>query len=344
MTYRLPAEWEKHRATWISWPKNIEDWPEKFEPIPALYAEIVRVLALGEFVEIFCHDETVKAQAQHLLQANHVPKENYRLHILETDRSWLRDSAPTFVKSSEDAKWIEWHFNGWAKYDDYKLDAHVPTIVSNLSKIPLNRAYQQDNKSRFVLEGGAIESNGAGTLLVTEECLLSEIQCRNPVMKKVDYEAAFQKYLGIEKTIWLGRGCVGDDTHGHIDDIARFTTSDTVLLAIEKNRADENFETSHDNLERLKSSSNQSGKKLKVIEVPFPEPIYFNEQRLPASYLNFYISNAAVLVPVFHDKNDLPALKIISEQFPDRPTIGIYARDLVLGLGTLHCLTQPEFE
>jgi agmatine deiminase len=271
-----------------------------------------------------------------------VAKESYRFHILKTDRSWLRDSAPTAIGTGKNMSWIEWKFNAWAKYENFHADAHVPELVSHVSGKPIKKAFRSDTRLPLVLEGGAIETDGQGTLIVTEECLQSEIQCRNPGYSRLDYEKAFKEYLGIEQTIWIVGGCDGDDTHGHIDDVARFVAPGKVLLAFENDSNQHFHQISKQNEAILNSSSDARGQKLEVMRLPMPREIFFGDERLPASYANFYIANKSVLVPTFNDVNDAEALMIIKGAFPEREVIGISAIDLVLGFGTLHCLTQQE--
>ena len=334
--YRFPAEWERHDATWIAWPHHEPDWPGKLGAIPWVYAEIVRALHRHERVEILCHDEDVRAAARVALESHGVDKDGYRLHIVPNDRVWLRDSAPTFVwDDSGSVELMNWQFNGWAKYDNYKRDEQVGAAVEGISGLPRVKATRSDG-SPLVLEGGGIETDGTGSLLVTEEWLLSDVQVRNPGMTREDYEQAFGNCLGITNTIWLGEGCVGDDTHGHIDDIARFSASGVVLLAYEEDPADENHRGSADNLRRLERAGQR------VVKLPYPRPVVMDGQRLPASYANFYIANDVVLVPTFNDRNDRKALEIIAGAFPNRDAIGIHAVDLVWGFGTLHCLTQQQ--
>jgi agmatine deiminase len=340
MSFRMPAEWEAREGTWLTWPHHTDDWPGKFETVAWVFTEIVRILAAGERVEISCKDESACAVAQECLELSHV-EPNYRLHVFPTDRGWMRDCAPTAVYDQSGVlSWVRWDFNAWAKYDNYHLDRKIPELVEKVTGKKLIDALRPDNGKPLVLEGGAIETDGAGTMLVTEECLQSEIQCRNPGLTKSDYEKVFAQYLGIKKTIWLGRGCDGDDTHGHIDDIARFVAPGVILLAVEEDRRDENYEPSHENLKRLESETDASGNKLRIVKLPMPAKILFDGQRLPASYANFYIGSKSVIVPLFNDPNDRLALNVIAEQFPNREVTGIYCRDLVLGLGTLHCLTQ----
>jgi agmatine deiminase len=349
---RFPGEWEPHRATWIAWPHHEPDWPGKLAPIPWVYAEIVRVLAGCERVEVLCHDEDVREDARAKLAAHRVRMERVRLHLVPTNRVWLRDSAPTFVRDANGGLLLaNWRFNAWAKYKNYGRDARVGAAVERITGLarvlpcrPGRRARSlrtaregADEATRVVLEGGAIDANGAGRLLTTEECLLSRVQERNPGLDRGGYERVFAEALGIRETIWLGEGCVGDDTHGHVDDIARFVDRDTVVLAYEEDPADENHRRSRDNAERL---SRVPG--LRCVRLPYPRPVMMDGVRLPASYANFYIANGVVLVPTFNDPNDRIALNALSACFPGRTVVGIHAVDLVWGLGTLHCLTQQE--
>jgi len=340
---RMPAEWEKHDATWIAWPHHEPDWPGKLAPIPWVYAEIVRALSQFERVEILCHNQAVADNARLLLEAHGVKDRSdyYRIHLAPNDRVWLRDSAPTMVYRADGiVELIDWGFNAWAKYDNYSKDADIGKVIERITGFTRTEAKREDNGQRLVLEGGGIEVNGNGMMLVTEEWLLTDIQVRNPGMTAQDYEEAFAKYLGVTDTLWLGEGAVGDDTHGHIDDIARFASKETVILACEPDPSDENHARSADNLRRLKSAA--KSRPLKIVTIPFPRPVMMNGERLPASYANFYVANGAVLVPTFNDPNDRVALNAIAEAFPKRSVIGIHAVDLVWGLGTLHCLTQQQ--
>ena len=341
---RMPAEWEPHRATWIAWPHHEPDWPTKFEPIPWVYAEIARVLAQHEAVEILCPFEETVETAQVCLEAHAVRMDRVRLHVVPTDRVWLRDSAPTgAIDANGRVVLLNWGFNGWAKYDNWKLDARVGPAIEKITGLPRSEPTRADNKGRLVLEGGGIETNGDGLLIVTEEWLLSDVQVRNPGLTRKDYDRAFEKWLGARKTIWLGASCVGDDTHGHVDDVARFVSSDTVVLAVERDPEDENHALSMDNLRRLELAGRDPAiGPLKIAQLPFPKPVKMLGERLPASYANFYIANGVVIVPTFNDPNDLAALRILADLFPGREVVGIHARDLVWGLGTLHCLSQQE--
>jgi agmatine deiminase len=333
---RWPAEWETHDATWIGWPHHEPDWPGKFEAIPWVYAEIVRVLHRYEPVHILCHGEEVREQALRSLRAHGVDLGRCALHLVPSDRVWLRDSGPTGVYGPDGFEWVCWAFNAWAKYDNYAQDSLVARAVARLSGQPAVDAFRPDGEGALVLEGGGIETDGAGTMLVTEEWLLSDQQVRNPGLTREGYESAFREFLGIERTLWLGEGAVGDDTHGHVDDIARFVDPATVVLAFEPDPADENHRRMVDNRRRLELAG------LRVVEIPFPRPVFMDGERLPASYANFYIANGVVVVPTFNDPNDRIALNTLASLFPDREVVGIHAVDLVWGLGTLHCLTQQQ--
>jgi agmatine deiminase len=337
---RWPAEWEPHAATWIAWPHHEPDWPGKLGPIPWVYAEIVRVLHARERVEILCHSEAVRDDAERHLAAHGVTS-NHRLHVVPNDRVWLRDSSPVWVRRDGHLELVNWKFNAWAKYDNYEHDARVGAAVERITGVPRSEPRRPDGQGRIVLEGGAIDTDGAGTLLTTEECLLSPIQERNPGLSREAYERVFRDWLGIRETIWLGEGCVGDDTHGHVDDIARFVAPGVIVLAYEEDPADPNHERSVDNLRRLQLAGGDAGA-LKIVKIPYPRPVVMNGERLPASYANFYIANGIVVVPTFNDANDRAALNALAEVLPDRQVIGIHAVDLVWGLGTLHCLTQQQ--
>jgi agmatine deiminase len=342
--WRMPAEWEPHRGTWIAWPHFEPDWPGKLAPIPWVYAEIARVLANHEAVEILCHSSDVRESALAVLDAHGVRMDRVRLHVVPNDRVWLRDSAPTgVVDTTGNVSLINWAFNGWAKYPNHEEDAKVGGAIADLAGLPRLTPSRPDTGAPVVLEGGGIDVNGRGLLLVTEEWLLSDTQVRNPGLSRQDYEEIFASWLGIRRTIWLGDGCAGDDTHGHVDDIARFVAPDTVVLAVENDPTDENHERSIDNLRRLElAADTREIGPLRVIALPYPRRVIMAGERLPASYANFYIANGAVLVPTFNDANDRVALNILAEAMPGREVVGIHAVDLAWGLGTLHCLTQQE--
>ena len=340
----MPAEWEAHRATWIAWPHHEPDWPGKFGPIPWVYAEIARVIALHEQVEILCQSDEIVESARAAMNAHGVHLDRVRLHVVPTDRVWLRDSAPIAVRSANDeVVLLDWKFNAWAKYDNWSRDDRVGIAIAALTELPREEPALADTGERIVLEGGGIDVNGEGLLLVTEEWLLSDVQARNPGLTRDAYEQLFATWFGVSRTIWLGQGCVGDDTHGHVDDVARFVAHDTVVLAVEPDPADENHERSVDNLRRLESASATPGiGPLRVVTLPFPRAVVMNGERLPASYANFYIGNGVVVVPTFNDPNDRVALDTLASVLPSHHVIGISAVDLVWGLGTIHCLTQQE--
>ena len=340
-SWRMPAEWEPHDATWIAWPHQRDDWPGKFGPIPWAFAEIVRCLHRSERVSVLVHDDRIEREARRTLGRAGVDLGRVDLVPCPTDRGWMRDSAGIFVKDDRgELALLDWGFNGWAKYDNYALDDRTPGKIAGRLRLPARRPTHGGR--RVVLEGGAIDVNGEGLLLTTEECLLSEVQQRNPGMTRADYERVFAGRLGARKVLWLGRGIAGDDTHGHVDDLARFVGPRTVVLAVEDDPADVNYEPLQDNLRRLRSMTDLDGRPLEVAPLPVPAPLTFRGQRLPASYANFYIANDRVLVPTFNDPNDRRALNTLAELFPDRTVVGIHAVDLVWGFGTLHCLTQQQ--
>jgi agmatine deiminase len=350
--YRMPAEWEPHEATWIAWPHNREDWPGKFLPIRWVYTEIVRHLSRFEQVRIVVRHDTTRQRVADHLDAVGLNLDKIQFFTAATNRSWLRDTGPTFVarntlaSASEAAVGlVDWKFNGWAKYPNHVLDDRLPRKIADCLDLPRFVPRISDPKSgvrRIVMEGGAIDVNGRGTLLTTEECLLSEVQARNPGLDRRALEQIFADYLAINHVIWLGRGIEGDDTHGHVDDLARFVAPHIVVTVVEPRAADPNHEALEDNLRRLQDARDQNGQRLSLVELPMPQPVVFDGQRLPASYANFYIANGVVLVPTFNDKADRVALNTLAGLFPDREVIGIHSVDLVLGLGTLHCLSQQQ--
>jgi agmatine deiminase len=342
--WRMPAEWEPHRATWIAWPHFEPDWPGKLAAIPWVYAEIARALTTFERLELLCHSEDVRESARAVLGASGVSTECVRLHLVPTDRAWLRDSGPIGVKdASGSVALLHWAFNGWAKYSNWSRDAEVGRAVADLAGLPRIEPRRHGTAERIVLEGGGLDVNGRGLILATEEWLLSDSQIRNPGFTRRDYEQLFSEWLGAPHTIWLGEGCVGDDTHGHVDDVARFVSADTIVVAVEPDPADDNHRRSVDNLRRLELAARDPRiGPLRIVQVPFPRPVVMINERLPASYANFYIANGVALVPTFNDLNDRVALNTLAELMPEHRVIGIHAVDLVWGLGTLHCLTQQE--
>jgi agmatine deiminase len=341
----MPAEWERHDATWLAWPHNPEDWPGKFQPIPWLYTEIVRLLAARERVHILVDDSKTGKRATGMLERAGANLDQVSFHVWPTDRSWTRDTGPIFIRNAEGRVAItNWLFNGWAKYSNCQLDNEVTGRVAQLLGVPeWQPSIEIDGaQHRLVLEGGSIDTNGEGILLTTEECLLSDVQRRNPGVGRQQLEKAFHDFLGFEQVVWLNRGIAGDDTHGHVDDITRFVAADTIVTVVEPDTTDPNHEPLVENLARLKTARTGAGKQFTVVELPMPRPVVFERQRLPASYANFYIANGLVLVPTFHDPNDRIALSILAELFPGHEVIGIPCVDLVWGLGTLHCMTQQQ--
>ena len=343
--YTMPAEWEAHEATWLGWPHNPTDWPDKLDTIRWVYGEMVRKIAPGERVRILVRNAAEQQLARRYLQRAGADLRRVQFIVHPTNRGWTRDSGPIFVRrrvrGRSDTAIVHFHFNAWAKYPDWQKDRRVPETAARLLR---KRLFHAECHGRdFVIEGGGIEVNGAGTLLTTEECYLDpRVQVRNPGLGRAEIEDTLKRYLGVTNVQWLAAGPVGDDTHGHIDDICRFVNRNTVVLIRETNRPDPNYRPLAENWERLQDLRLEDGSKPEVIPLPMPAPIYFDGYRLPASYANFYISNAAVIVPTFNDPNDRVALGMLGELFTDRPVVGIHAVDLVLGFGSLHCLTQQQ--
>jgi agmatine deiminase len=334
--YRMPAEWDRHEGTGLAWPHNPGDWPGKFQTIPWLYAEIVRLLAAHERVQLIVQDAKEESRAKGILRRAGAELESVSFHQWPTDRVWTRDSGPIFVRNREGRV---------AKYDDWHRDDEIPGRAAGVLGLPEwqpSIALADGSQQRIVLEGGSIDTNGEGVLLTTEECLLSEVQQRNPGVSRGQLERTFHDFLGVEQVIWLGRGVAGDDTHGHIDDISRFAGPTMIVTAVEPDTRDTNHEPLAENLERLKAARTRGGKQFTIVELPLPRPVVFRGQRLPASYANFYVANGLVLVPTFHDPNDRVALNILAEVFPGREVIGIHSVDLIWGLGALHCMSQQQ--
>ena len=366
--YRMPAEWEPHTSTWLAWPHYRGDWPGKFEPIPWVYAEIIRHLSRHERIDLIVNSTASEKHARKVLSKANALSKNVHFHRWATNRVWTRDSGCTFVvgepplelssrakqdrslandpSQSRDLLFdgnlsaVKWRFNAWAKYPNYQHDEKIGSRMAKAAGAEEIRPLH--GKSRVVLEGGSIEVNGGGSLLTTEECLLSKAQQRNPAMARADYEKLFSDFLGISNVIWLGSGIAGDDTHGHVDDITRFVSPDTVVTAIESDPDDPNYGPLRENIGRLRAATDQDGNPLAIVELPMPGPVIFEKRRLPASYANFYIANGIVLVPVFNDPNDRVALDILADLFPDREVVGIYSGDLIWGFGAMHCMTQQQ--
>jgi agmatine deiminase len=339
--YRMPAEWEEHEATWLGWPHELTDWPGKFAPIPWAFAEIVRLLSQVERVFLMVQDRAAEKKVRGILRKAGAGLESVEFFVAPTDRGWMRDSGPICLKNAAgEVAYNNFVFNGWAKYENHKKDAQVVRKAN----ARLNRKifFPEHKGRRVVLEGGSIDVNGRGTLLTTEECLQSKVQERNPGFTKEDYAEVFRKYLGVTNVLWLGNGIAGDDTHGHVDDLTRFVNETKVVTIAEEDPADANYAALQENLTRLKGMKDQHGRALAVETLPMPKGVKFDGLRLPASYANFYIANKIVIVPTFNDTNDRVALNALAKLFPGREVVGVHCRDLVLGLGTLHCMTQQE--
>jgi agmatine deiminase len=339
--FRMPSEWERHESTWLGWPHELTDWPGKFAPIPWAFAEIVRHLSKVERVYLLAENRAAESRVRTILKKSGGNLDAVDFFRVPTDRGWMRDSGPICVRNdSGEVAFNHFVFNGWAKYPNHKKDAVVVTKANQVLK---RRLWHPEHKGRrVVLEGGSIDVNGRGTLLTTEECLLSKIQERNPGFTKEDYAQIFREYFGVTNVLWLKNGIAGDDTHGHVDDLTRFVNPTTIVTVVENDPTDANYAPLQENLALLKNVKDQDGRPLRVETLPMPAPVYFDGQRLPASYANFYIANKIVLVPTFNDSNDRSALNTLAGLFPDREVVGIACRDLVLGLGTLHCMTQQQ--
>ena len=383
--FSMPAEWERHEATWLAWPHNESEWPDKLDTIRWVYGEMVRKISAGELVRILVRHKAEEKLAKSYLKRAGCDLKRVEFVLHPTNRGWTRDSGPIFVRRQSPSlpttlpsdgrgerprkragcidQWttilpvhkgaardqgkrgetaiVHFHFNAWAKYDDWQKDRKVPETAARLLK---KRLFNAESKGKdFVVEGGGIEVNGSGTLLTTEECYQHpKVQVRNPGLTKAQYDETFKRYLGVNNVLWLRNGPVGDDTHGHIDDICRFVNPRTLVLIKETNQRDINYKPLAENWERIPALRLEDGSRPEVVPLPLPAPLHYGEWRLPASYANFYICNACVIVPTFNDPNDRVALGILGELFKDRPVVGIHAVDLVLGFGSLHCLTQQQ--
>ena len=342
--FRMPAEWEKQESTLIAWPHNKNDWPGRFENIPDVFAQIISQISKVQKVKILIQHNLVKKNIHPLLRKYRAKLKNIIFITIKTDRVWTRDSGPIYVVNKNKKILLDWKFNAWAKYNNYNHDNAINKKLNKIKNLELIKPKFKIQKKfkDIVLEGGSIDVNGKGTIITTKECLLSKVQQRNPGLKKKDIESIFNKYLGAKNTIWLNKGIAGDDTHGHIDDIARFIDTNKVFLAYEYNKKDKNFKPLDENYKILNISKDQNGKKITIIKLPMPKPIFIEKTRVPASYLNFYIANKIVLVPVFKDKNDKKVLKIFKRNFRNRKIIPIDCLDLIWGFGAIHCMTQQE--
>ena len=342
--FRMPAEWERQESTLIAWPHNKNDWPGRFENIPDVFAQIISQISKVQKVKILIQHNLVKKNIYPLLRKYKAKLKNIFFITIKTDRVWTRDSGPIYVVNKNKKILLDWKFNAWAKYKNYKYDNAINKKLNKIKNLELIKPKFKIQKKfkDIVLEGGSIDVNGKGTIITTKECLLSKVQQRNPGLKKKDIESIFNKYLGAKNTIWLNKGIAGDDTHGHIDDIARFVDTNKIFLAYEYNKKDKNFKPLDENYKILNISKDQNGKKITIIKLPMPKPIFIEKTRVPASYLNFYIANKIVLVPVFKDKNDKKVLKIFKRNFRNRKIIPIDCLDLIWGFGAIHCMTQQE--
>jgi len=344
--FSMPAEWEPHAATWLGWPHCRSDWPGKLRAIEWVYSEMVRKIAEGEKVRILVDSAGREAKAKRVLARAHANLANVEFFRVPSDRGWARDFGPICVRRAGEHPEVaiaKFKFTAWAKYRNWHKDDGIAPFIAKRLGLRMFSVARPGGEAPVVLEGGGIDVNGRGTLLTTEECFLDqETQCRNPGMTRAEYERMFRDTLGQSRVIWLGNGIAGDDTHGHVDDLCRFVNPRTVVLMQEENERDVNHRPLRDNAERLADARLQDGSRPQVIALPMPAPLHDGDWRLPASYANFYIANSAVIVPTFNDPKDRVALGILGELFRDRPVVGIHAVDLVLGFGTLHCLTQQQ--
>lgn len=334
--YTFPAEWAKHEATWLSWPHKEASWPGKIESIYPIYAQFIKALTAGEKVRINVNSEAMKLQALLWLTEVGTDLSQVEFFLHATNDAWCRDHGPAFLLNKKEHKKaiVDWGYNAWGgKYPPYDLDDVVPTKIAQHYNLPLFLP-------GIVMEGGSVDFNDKGTILTTTACLLN--QNRNPHLSQSQIEQYLYDYYGAEQILWLGDGIVGDDTDGHIDDITRFVSTHKVVTVVEENNKDENHELLQENLRALKKMRLLDGKQLDIIELPMPSAVVFDEQRLPASYANFYIGNDAVIVPTYRDKNDDKALDILTQCFPDRKVIGLDSTEIIWGLGSFHCLSQQE--
>ena len=336
--YRVPAEWEPHAATWLSWPHKEDSWPGKFAAIPEVFARIAGLLGASETVHINVADEEMESQVRSLLGGLGADRGRIRLHRIPTNDAWCRDYGPTFLVRDRgrqrELAAVDWRFNSWGnKYPPYDLDDRVPSRIAEILGIPCFHP-------EIVMEGGSIDVSGTGMLLTTESCLLNPN--RNPHLSKEEIEEYLREYLGVDLILWLGEGIAGDDTDGHVDDLARFVDPETIVTVCEEDPADENYKALADNLRRLEAMRDCRGRPFRIVRLPMPPPRYEQEQRLPCSYANFYVANTVVLVPAFDCPADAAALEILAPLFPGRRVVGIDCRDLIWGLGALHCVTQQQ--
>lgn len=336
--FHFPAEWAKHTATWLSWPHKNESWPGKIGSIYPKYCEFIKALAEAELVRINVKDGQMEGFAKESLELAGADLDFIEFFRFETNDAWCRDHGPAFLINPETRQKaiVDWGYNAWGgKYPPYDLDDIIPTKIANQFGLPVYHP-------GIVMEGGSVDFNGKGTVLTTTACLLNEN--RNPHLNQEQIENYLQNYYGVEQVLWLGDGIIGDDTDGHIDDLTRFVNEDTVVTVVEENKEDSNYQILQENLQTLKTMRLLNGKQLNIIELPMPGPVFYQGQRLPASYANFYIANSAVIVPTYRSKNDDKALDVLQQCFPERKVIGIDSTDIIWGLGSFHCLSQQEPE
>ncbi|MGH7773174.1 MAG: agmatine deiminase family protein [Candidatus Binatia bacterium] len=335
--YHMPAEWEPHRSTWLAWPHNLETWPDQLELVKEIWAQMACVISRGEEVCLLVNDQQAQAEATKRLRDVGALMERVSVYRIPTVDVWMRDYGPTFVTKKGNERCLafnDWVFNGWGgKYRSYEQDDSVAKAIAALLRVPVF-------ESEIVLEGGSIDVNGCGTCLTTEQCLMNPN--RNPHLGRTEIEQVLRDYLGVDHFIWLNRGIAGDDTDGHIDDIARFVNPTTIVCAFEEDSGDENYTALQENYERLQGARDQDGRRLNIVPLPLPGPVVYEGIRLPASYVNFYIANGIVLVPTYNHSNDQLALGILGDLFPDHKVFGIPCGSLVAGLGAIHCVTQQE--
>jgi agmatine deiminase len=335
--YRFPAEFERHAATWLSWPHKEDSWPGKLNSIFPSYCRFIQELAGHEAVHINVLNEEMKLFAQEKLREFSVNTESVRFYTHPTNDAWCRDHGPAFLINPEAAQpkiIIDWNYNAWGnKYPPFDLDDRIPTLIAAAYEIPV--LYPD-----IIMEGGSVDFNGTGTLITSESCLLNPN--RNPLLSRSGIESFLEAYYGVDQVLWIKDGIIGDDTDGHVDDTVRFFNEDSVLAVVEENKSDENYEILKHNLKDLKTFRLLNGKQLNVVELPMPDKIFYQGQRLPASYANFYIANGLVIVPTFRSAKDEKAMRIIQDAFPERKVTGIDSTDIIWGLGSFHCLSQQE--
>ena len=344
--FRMPAEWESQESVWITWPYNKNDWPGLFMHIPKTIAEIVANISMSQKVNLIIKLDEKTSKLKDFLKSYNVNFKNLKFYKIPSDRIWIRDFGPIYLVNKKKKKkiFINFKFNGWSKYKNFKKDNSVNNKISKITKIKKIEPFIKIGKKfkKFVLEGGAIDVNGNGTILLTEECLLSKFQERNFGVNKYMYEKKLSELLNIRKYIWLKKGIIGDDTHGHVDDISRFVSSNTIMTAIEGNKKDKNYNILKENFKILKKARSLNGKKFNIIKIPMPKPIFIKKIRVPASYLNFLICNKIVLLPLFNDLNDQKVINIFKNFFKTRKVIGIDCTKLIWGFGAIHCMTKQE--